>query len=44
MKNKWIRLILSFGLVYAFSCEKDLLTRADYADYTFSSLDEKGGS
>ena len=44
MKNKWIRIILAFGLVYAFSCEKDLLTHADYADYTFASLDEKGGS
>ena len=25
MKNKWIRIILTFGLVYAFSCEKDFL-------------------
>lgn len=44
MKNKWIRIVLAFGLVYAFSCEKDILTQADYTDYAFTSLDEKGGT
>lgn len=44
MKNKWIRIVLTFGLLYSFSCEKELLTQADYTDYTFSSLDENGGT
>lgn len=44
MKNKWIRIVLTFGLLYSFSCEKELLTQADYTDYTFTRLDEKGGT
>lgn len=44
MKNKWIHIVLTIGLLYGFSCEKELLTQADYTDYTFSSLDENGGT
>ncbi|AEE54047.1 phosphatase PAP2 family protein [Haliscomenobacter hydrossis] len=38
------RFIICIGLLCVLSCEKELLTQADYSDYTFSSLDEKGGN
>ncbi len=43
MKTKIFRFIICTSLMFVFSCEKELLTHADYSEYTFSSLDEKGG-
>lgn len=44
MKNKYIFIVLALGLLFGLSCEKELLTRADYTDYAFAGIDEKGGS
>ena len=44
MKNKYIFIVLTLGLLFGLSCEKELLTQADYTDYAFAGIDEKGGS
>lgn len=44
MKNKYIFIVLALGLLFGLSCEKELLTQADYTDYSFAGIDEKGGS
>lgn len=44
MKNKYIFIVLTLGLLFGLSCEKELLTRADYTDYAFAGIDEKGGN
>lgn len=48
MKNKFSYILLAAGLsvcaLFLPSCEKELLTRADFTGYTFSGLDENGGN